>query len=164
MVLSGTKMQGVDGEKSRDSRRHRLRLLEGFAAAVSERGYAATTIAHIVEHARVSKRTFYEHFADKEECFLALYAEAAASAEVIRPGVSRRHAGHGVGGADQQRCHGDKSSASQSQPELARTFLLDFSGRARASAALRGALQLQEAEGNSVDQAGIRRRHVLLPL
>lgn len=63
---------------------HRLRLLEGFSAAVSERGYASTTIAHIVKHARVSKRTFYEHFADKEECFLALYAEAT---EILRKGV-----------------------------------------------------------------------------
>ena len=63
---------------------HRLRLLEGFAAAVSEHGYATTTIAHIVKHARVSKRTFYEHFADKEECFLALYEEAA---EMLRLGV-----------------------------------------------------------------------------
>ena len=65
---------------------HRLRLLEGFAAAVSMRGYAITTIAHIVKHARVSKRTFYEHFADKEECFLALYAEAA---EILRKGVEQ---------------------------------------------------------------------------
>jgi len=63
---------------------HRFRLLEAFAAAVSEHGYATTTIAHIVKNARVSKRTFYEHFADKEECFLALYAEAAA---ILRNGV-----------------------------------------------------------------------------
>jgi AcrR family transcriptional regulator len=61
-----------------------VRLLEGFSAAVSERGYASTTIAHIVKHARVSKRTFYEHFEDKEDCFLALYAEAT---EILRRGV-----------------------------------------------------------------------------
>ena len=44
-----------------------------FAAASAEKGYAATTIADIVRHARVSKRTFYEHFADKEDCLLAGY-------------------------------------------------------------------------------------------
>lgn len=53
---------------------HRLRVLEGLGAAVEEKGYAATTIADIVRHARVSKRTFYEHFADREECFLACFA------------------------------------------------------------------------------------------
>jgi AcrR family transcriptional regulator len=51
-------------------------LTHGLAAAVSEKGYAASTIADIVTHARVSKRTFYEHFADKEECLMALYADA----------------------------------------------------------------------------------------
>ena len=37
------------------------------------------TIADVVRVARVSKRTFYEHFADKEACFLALYAETSRS-------------------------------------------------------------------------------------
>lgn len=55
---------------------HRERLVEGFAAAVAEKGYAAATIADIVRHAKVSKRTFYEHFVDKEECFLATYVMA----------------------------------------------------------------------------------------
>lgn len=66
------------------------RLVEGLAAAVAEKGYAATTIADIVRHARVSKRTFYEHFPDKERCFLAAYQEAsartlAAIAEAVDP-------------------------------------------------------------------------------
>ena len=51
-------------------------LVNGLAAAVSEKGYAATTIADIVAQARVSKRTFYEHFSDKEQCLMALYARA----------------------------------------------------------------------------------------
>src|SRR6266704_1168530 len=52
---------------------HRERLVLGMVAAVAERGYAATTITDVVRHARVSRRTFYEHFADKEACFLAAY-------------------------------------------------------------------------------------------
>jgi AcrR family transcriptional regulator len=51
----------------------RLRLVNALAAAATEKGYAATTIADIVRHAHVSKRTFYEHFADKEACLLAGY-------------------------------------------------------------------------------------------
>lgn len=56
---------------------YRARLMDGMAAAVAERGYADTTIADIVRHARVSKRTFYEQFASKEECLLALYVEVS---------------------------------------------------------------------------------------
>src|SRR4051812_42933268 len=52
---------------------HRERLVLGMVTAVAERGYAATTITDVVRHARVSRRTFYEHFADKEACFLAAY-------------------------------------------------------------------------------------------
>jgi AcrR family transcriptional regulator len=51
----------------------RERLLAALAACVSEHGYNATTIAQITAAASVSRRTFYEHFAGKEECFLAAY-------------------------------------------------------------------------------------------
>jgi AcrR family transcriptional regulator len=54
------------------------RVLAGLATAVANKGYAATTIADIVRHARVSKRTFYEHFDDKEACFLTAYRRASS--------------------------------------------------------------------------------------
>jgi AcrR family transcriptional regulator len=54
----------------------RARLIAGMGAAVADKGYGATTIADVVRHARVSKRTFYEHFGDKEACFLAAYRTA----------------------------------------------------------------------------------------
>ncbi len=62
---------------------HETRLLEGMADAITEKGYAATTIADVVRHAHVSKRTFYEHFEDKEACFLALYVFASESALAV---------------------------------------------------------------------------------
>jgi AcrR family transcriptional regulator len=52
---------------------HRARLLAGLAEAAAEKGYSATTIADVVARAQVSRRTFYEQFADKEDCFLAAY-------------------------------------------------------------------------------------------
>jgi AcrR family transcriptional regulator len=61
----------------------RTDLTHGLAAAVSDKGYPASTIADIVAHARVSKRTFYEHFADKEECLMALYADACDQLMVV---------------------------------------------------------------------------------
>jgi AcrR family transcriptional regulator len=51
----------------------RERLIAGLAEAIAENGYAGTTIAHITRHAAVSRRTFYEHFSSKDECFVAAY-------------------------------------------------------------------------------------------
>ncbi len=50
----------------------RRRLLDGLTASIAERGYRESTVADIVRHARTSKRTFYDHFASKEECFVEL--------------------------------------------------------------------------------------------
>jgi AcrR family transcriptional regulator len=51
----------------------RERLLNGVVEAVAEHGYNATTIGAITSAAKISRRTFYEHFRDKEGCFLAAY-------------------------------------------------------------------------------------------
>ncbi|TGD89968.1 TetR/AcrR family transcriptional regulator [Mycolicibacterium sp. CH28] len=50
----------------------RRRLLDGLAASIEERGYRETTVADIVRHARTSKRTFYDQFGTKEDCFAEL--------------------------------------------------------------------------------------------
>ncbi|MBS4727882.1 TetR/AcrR family transcriptional regulator [Mycobacterium sp. SM1] len=66
----------------------RRRLLDGLAASISERGYRATTVADVVRHARTSKRTFYDQFAGKEQCFLELLrAETERLAQDIRSAV-----------------------------------------------------------------------------
>jgi AcrR family transcriptional regulator len=51
----------------------RERLLDAIAHVVAEKGYAATRVGDITEHAGVSRKTFYELFTDKEGCFLAAY-------------------------------------------------------------------------------------------
>ena len=55
----------------------RERLLEAVGRAVAAKGYGDTTIDDIVRGAGVSKKTFYEHFSDKEDCFVAAYEAAA---------------------------------------------------------------------------------------
>lgn len=50
----------------------RDRLLDGMATSIIERGFRDSTVADIVRHARTSKRTFYEHFASKEDCLIEL--------------------------------------------------------------------------------------------
>src|SRR2546422_3600835 len=56
----------------------RARLMAAVASVVSARGYAAATIAEISRRAGVSPKTFYEHFDDKLDCYLAAYDEFAA--------------------------------------------------------------------------------------
>jgi AcrR family transcriptional regulator len=51
----------------------RHRVLSGLANALVHKGYADITIADIVAHAAISRRTFYEHFDTKAHCFLALF-------------------------------------------------------------------------------------------
>src|SRR5215210_588551 len=60
----------------------RQRLFEAAAAVFARSGYADASAEAIAREAGMSKATFYEHFANKEECILALFDEAAA--EVLR--------------------------------------------------------------------------------
>jgi AcrR family transcriptional regulator/DNA-binding MarR family transcriptional regulator len=50
----------------------RSRLLAGAVAALEELGYAHTTVTQITSRARVSRRTFYELFENRDECLGAL--------------------------------------------------------------------------------------------
>jgi AcrR family transcriptional regulator len=60
----------------------RRRLLDGLAESIVDVGYRRTTVADVVRRARTSRRTFYEHFASKEECFVELLRDA--NTEMIR--------------------------------------------------------------------------------
>ncbi len=58
----------------------RRRILRATGELVAERGYHAVTVELIVKHARVSFKTFYGHFANKEECFVELFETVMAEA------------------------------------------------------------------------------------
>src|SRR5882672_12086089 len=62
-----------DAARGDPAETHRLRLVGAMAALLAEKGYSTVTIADIARQARVSKRTFYEHFPDKDACFIACY-------------------------------------------------------------------------------------------
>ncbi len=55
----------------------RDRLITGMAESIEDKGYRETTVADVVRIARTSRRTFYEHFADRDACFLALFEQTA---------------------------------------------------------------------------------------
>ncbi len=54
----------------------RDRLLRAMAKTVAEYGYQETTVRRLLGRAGLSRRTYYELFEDKEDCFLAAYDEA----------------------------------------------------------------------------------------
>jgi|HubBroStandDraft_3_1064219.scaffolds.fasta_scaffold33810_2 AcrR family transcriptional regulator len=58
----------------------RARLLAAMFDVATERGGASVTVADVVERSGVSRRTFYETFADREECFIAAFDDALAFA------------------------------------------------------------------------------------
>ena len=61
------------------SERQRERLLRAMASCASELGYQNTTVADVVRVAKTSRSAFYEHFADKQECFLEVYRRTTAT-------------------------------------------------------------------------------------
>ena len=75
---------------------HRQRLLEAMSHAVAGKGYADTTIGDIAALARVSKRTFYEHFDSKAQCLIALYEAASYQAiKVLKQSLDPEQDWHG---------------------------------------------------------------------
>jgi AcrR family transcriptional regulator len=56
----------------------RERLIAAMLRASSELGYREATVQDVIERAGVSRPTFYEHFANKEACFLAAFDVTAA--------------------------------------------------------------------------------------
>jgi AcrR family transcriptional regulator len=59
----------------------RSRLIAAALREIDERGYAGTTVAHITSRSRISRRTFYELFANREECLAAVLDQAVAAVE-----------------------------------------------------------------------------------
>jgi AcrR family transcriptional regulator len=72
-MISKTKSRATAAEKD-----PRARIIAGLASVLARLSLAELYADDIVREAGVSKRTFYEHFANKEACFLALYEENSA--------------------------------------------------------------------------------------
>ena len=62
---------GSGGSRAQSERNQKERLFAAMAATVAERGYEATRVADLVELSAVSRSSFYRHFDDKQDCFLA---------------------------------------------------------------------------------------------
>ena len=60
-------------------RRQRRDLLDAAAVLVADHGVAGTSVARVTSAAGLAKRVFYEHFSDKEACFVELFEEYSAA-------------------------------------------------------------------------------------
>lgn len=67
---------GLSAEEVAESQRSRI--LSAMTEAVGRDGYQAARVADVIAHAGVSRKTFYEHFEDKEHCFIAAYQQSLA--------------------------------------------------------------------------------------
>jgi AcrR family transcriptional regulator len=71
----------------------RQRAVDAMAEAIGEYGYPDTTVGDVLSRARMSRRTFYELFANREECFLATYDHARSKALAWLDGEAARAQG-----------------------------------------------------------------------
>jgi AcrR family transcriptional regulator len=98
------------------------RMTDAMAAAVASKGYASATVGDVVAGAGVSRKTFYEHFRDKEECFLAAFD---AGVEALLAAIVAA----GPDGPDWIETLRARVRAYlvtlASRPEFARTFLIE---------------------------------------
>jgi AcrR family transcriptional regulator len=61
----------------------RSRMLTAAAEAVEEVGYARLTVAQVIARARVSRKTFYDLFEDREDCFLAVFDQSVTQISAL---------------------------------------------------------------------------------
>jgi AcrR family transcriptional regulator len=137
----------------------RERLLRAAALEFAERGYAGSSSESISRRAAMSKATFYEHFANKEECILALFdlarqvvAEAMADAARQAP----------VGNARERMRAGTRAflTALSEHPEFAQTLLVEIIGAGPGAAQRRdmimqGFADVLDAENESGARRGL---------
>jgi len=117
----------------------RHRLLEAAAAVFAERGYAEGSAEAISRAAGMSKATFYEHFANKEECILVLFDEAAT--ELMRAMAAAGETGPFA--TFEERVEAGARAFLQTlseYPESAQTLLVEIIGAGPRAAARRDAI------------------------
>jgi AcrR family transcriptional regulator len=100
----------------------RGRLLDALAEVIAEEGYLDTTVHKILKRAGISRRTFYEIFTDKEDCFLAAYQEAADHLLVLAQRACR------LGGTPEARIENSLRAMlefAEREPQVARMCVVE---------------------------------------
>jgi AcrR family transcriptional regulator len=118
----------------------RARMIEAITEVLAERGYVETPVAAIIERAGVSRETFYQLFASKQDCFIAALEQTVSglAAAIDATAGGRR-------GTPIERFAALLDTyleALAAQPARARLFL--FETYAAGPAAMQRRLELQE--------------------
>jgi AcrR family transcriptional regulator len=93
-----------------------------LAATIARYGYDGSSVERIVKRAGVSRRTFYEQFADREQAYLEAYDEAAGCL-LERLRAAWEEPGGGAG--QLRQCLRSMLETVAAEPRLARTFMID---------------------------------------
>jgi AcrR family transcriptional regulator len=116
----------------------RDRMLRAIAEAMAARGYVATCVADVIGRAGVSRETFYQQLASKQDCFIAAY-ELAASRVLAE--LEREASGGGTPVQRFDRAIGAYLEALASEPAFARLFMLEVYAAGDAVLASRAEIQ-----------------------
>ncbi len=126
----------------------RQRLLEAAASEFAQRGFAGASSESISRRAGMSKATFYEHFANKEECIIALFEHAAGVVRVAMAEAARQ-VGH-ADASERMRAATRAFLASLTKhPEFAQTLLVEIIGAGPSAAQRRD--QIMQAFADVLD-------------
>ena len=129
--------EGWTGQKEATTASQRARMLDAITRAVADKGYSRVTVGDVVSEAGVSRRTFYEQFKDKEDCFLAAYATGTEA--LIKDMVAASLAvGDDADWREVLQVAIDSYVGGlAADPEFAKTFLVDVLGAGHAAVELR---------------------------
>jgi len=118
----------------------RERLIMAMLSAAAELGYLETNVQDVIDRAGISRPTFYEHFSNKEDCFLAAFD---TSAERLRHELETAVDEGGAVWRDRVR-HGLEALLrfAAREPETARMMVVE--ARAASAAAVRRRVELME--------------------
>jgi AcrR family transcriptional regulator len=126
----------------------RERLLIAMLNAAAELGYLETNVQDVIDRAGVSRPTFYEHFSNKEDCFLAAFD---TSAERLRKIVHTAASDGGESWRERVRCGLEALLRFASrEPDTARTLVVE--ARAASEAAVRRRVELLDDFAKCLDE------------
>jgi AcrR family transcriptional regulator len=138
----------------------RERLLRAAAREFADCGYAGASSESISRRAGMSKATFYEHFANKEECMLALFDMGAALVQAAMAEAARNAP---LGDARERVRAGTRAflSALAEHPDFAQTLLVEIIGAGPAAAQRRDQILQAFAAVVDAENAAAARRGLM---
>jgi AcrR family transcriptional regulator len=130
----------------------RDRMLLAMIETVAEKGYAAVSVKDVLERSGVSRRTFYEQFRNKEDCYLAAFD---AAYEHLLARITEAYEAPQYWGAKAVGALGAALEFAADEPDVARFGLIEVmaAGDAARERYREGALQLMTMVGQAMEDS-----------